>query len=281
MANILLTTMWAGGDVLPFVRIAIALKARGHETTLITHCNYEEVVKNAGVGFLALDNEREYERFIKDGHLFNSPQGFLSIYQNHVLPKIVREYDLISSRSKLNDTIIIARSVPGFGARLAAEKLGIPLALIFFGPSYVSTMPLVEELVRNFFADEINRIRSELGLAPATNWESWLNYSDCNIGLWPEWFARCETDWPVEITLTGFLWFEETTNEGIPINIGRILENDIEPILITGGTSTLAGSEFFYACTEACRILGRKGILVSRHAKLLPLKLSGSVMFLH
>src|SRR5262245_14203622 len=130
MANIILTTMWAGGDVLPFVRIASALKARGHQATLITHCFYEGAAKKAGVDFLALDNESEYERFIEDGHLFNSPQGFLSIYQKHVLPKIVREYDLISGRFRPNDTIIVTRSVPGFAARLAAERLGMPLALI-------------------------------------------------------------------------------------------------------------------------------------------------------
>src|SRR5215468_1118584 len=105
MANILLTTMWANGDVLPFVRIASALKARGHQTTLITHCFYEDVAGREGIDFLAIDNRSEYEQFVEDGHLFNSPQGFLSIYQKHVLPKIELEYDLIRQHSGSKETI--------------------------------------------------------------------------------------------------------------------------------------------------------------------------------
>src|SRR5262249_16559992 len=145
MATIILTTMWASGDVLPFVRIACELKKRGHKPTLITHCYYEEVARRAGIGFLALDNKEEYNCFLEDGHLFNSPQGFLSIYEKYVLPKIAQECGLISQLATPTDTIIITRSVPGFAARIAAEKLSIPFVSIFFGPSYAATMPLVEE----------------------------------------------------------------------------------------------------------------------------------------
>jgi len=49
MANILIATHWTGGDVYPFIRIGKALKRRGHDVTIFTHCIYKNIVEQDGM----------------------------------------------------------------------------------------------------------------------------------------------------------------------------------------------------------------------------------------
>ena len=50
--NILLTPIGSGGDVLPFIRLGMALKARGHGVTVITNSLYEPLARHAGLAFV-------------------------------------------------------------------------------------------------------------------------------------------------------------------------------------------------------------------------------------
>ena len=50
--NILLTPLGSGGDVLPFIRLGMALKARGHDVTVITMGRYEPLARHAGLAFV-------------------------------------------------------------------------------------------------------------------------------------------------------------------------------------------------------------------------------------
>ncbi|OKH20882.1 hypothetical protein NIES593_17290 [Hydrococcus rivularis NIES-593] len=272
MANILLTTHWSHGEVYPFIKIGTALKARGHKVTLITNCSFQDAVAQAGLDFIALDTPDEFERFTSDGHLFNSPQGFLTIYQRYVLPKVISEYRLIAERSHLQDTVIVARSTPGIAARFAAQKLNIPLVTVMSSPSHLSTMSLVEELIESVLSDEINRIGAKIGLSPITDWKEWLrNSPEKTIGLWPDWFVPPNERSP-EVLQPGFIWHDETTT-----NIPQFLDREQSPILITGGTTALAGEQFFAVSVEACRLLDRSGLVVTKHKHLVPKNLPNKV----
>jgi hypothetical protein len=50
--NILLNPMGSGGDVLPFIRLGMALQARGHDVTVITMGRYEPLARHAGLDFV-------------------------------------------------------------------------------------------------------------------------------------------------------------------------------------------------------------------------------------
>jgi rhamnosyltransferase subunit B len=49
--NILLNPIGSGRDVLPFIRLGMALKARGHDVTVITNNLYEPLARHAGLAF--------------------------------------------------------------------------------------------------------------------------------------------------------------------------------------------------------------------------------------
>src|SRR5690348_1016266 len=91
MAHFLLSTMWTRGDVLPFQRLGASLVRRGHDVTLVTHRVFEEEARAAGFAFEAIDEATDYEGLVEDNGLFNSPQGFVTIYRRHVLTRLARE----------------------------------------------------------------------------------------------------------------------------------------------------------------------------------------------
>ncbi|PIG93643.1 condensation domain-containing protein [Gloeocapsopsis sp. IPPAS B-1203] len=276
MANILLTTHWSNGEVYPFIKIGKELKSRGHKVTVITNCYFEKAVQQAELNFLALDTPAEFEQLIAEGYLFNTPQGFLKIYQQYVLPKVAAEYQLIAKLYSPKETVLVARSTPGIAARIAAEKLEIPLVAVMSSPSHVSTQSLAEEMIGSILGDEINQIRTKIGLPVVDNWSTWLrNTPSQTIGLWADWFCDAITE-SSGVLQTGFIWDNEPTISPIPADVQDFLQQE-SPILITGGTTALAGENFFAVSAAACKLLDCPGLLVTRHQKLVPSKLPDRV----
>jgi len=66
MANIVITTHWTDGDVLPFIKIGSELRKRGHRVTLITHCYYKNMAKSQGLDFEAWDSPEQHRQMLED-----------------------------------------------------------------------------------------------------------------------------------------------------------------------------------------------------------------------
>jgi len=59
--------------------------------------------------------------------------------------------------------------------------------------------------------------------------------------------------------------------------LGRFFRAQAPPIALTLGTGMRHGAEFFHAAVAACGMLGRRGILLTRHAQQLPTPLPHAV----
>ena len=62
MSTFALVTHGSDGDVLPFIRIGADLVRGGHRVTLLTHAPYRSAAIEAGIDFVAIDDEIEFER---------------------------------------------------------------------------------------------------------------------------------------------------------------------------------------------------------------------------
>ena len=134
------------------------------------------------------------------------------------------------------------------------------------------------ELFGSVLAPDINRLRGEIGLPPVGDWCSWLGYPNRSIALWPDWFASPDPTWPVEIVPVGFWADNEAETDEVPDEVQAILDDSEPPILITGGTGTYMGAEFYAVSAEACRLSNRWGILVTRYEDQVPKCLPDSVL---
>ena len=268
--NVILYTRGSGGDIFPFIRCGQELKNRGHRVTLITHCVYEARAKNSSLDFVAIDSRQEYEKFLSDQELLNGPQGSPEFLRRHSLPRALEEYQLVSQLCTSKNSIIVTRDLFDLVPRLVAEKLRLPVRWMFGNPSQVATWSLREQLFSHILRSEINKIRFtlELQAVPLENRD--FGYPMIGVGLWPEWFAESNVNCPIRVIPVGFIQEDNATEEGFPPAIKEILNCGKPTVLITAGTGTYIGSEFYQVTVKACELLNFSGIAVMQHSTQLP-----------
>jgi rhamnosyltransferase subunit B len=279
VTNILLSVQGTVGDLVPILRIGSILKASGDSVTLMTHCVYEQLVRQAGLEFVALDTPQEFEPYLNDMSLCETPMGNIVFQKRHVLPLAGKEARLLLERCGDPNTILIGNHLYLLGLQLAAEKMRLPLVRMFHGAVNVARLSLFEMMYRDVLAEEINALRAGMDLPKVADWGAWARYSQCNIGAWPEWFAPPGPDWPqgLELVLSGFLTVDELEQGEIPSELEEFLQAGEPPVLITGSTGTYLKKGFYAACVEGCRLAGRRGIVATRFQNELPSPLPDQV----
>ena len=131
------------------------------------------------------------------------------------------------------------------------------------------------------FAPEINRFRRSLSLPPVKKiFGNWTHSPQKNVGLFPDWFAHPQPDWPPRTQLTSFVYYDKQSRQNsLSESLEKFLDAGDAPIIFTPGTAMLHANQFFADCTKACQMLGRRGILLTQHAGQLPRELSQDIQY--
>ncbi len=298
--RILIYAMGSAGDVHPFVGTGRALQARGHEVFVITSAFFEDLVARAGLGFRPLGTVADFERVQSDPHLWHPTKALPSIIRNAVDPT----YELILTHARElhepGNTIILASSL-AWGTLTVRELLGIPVASVHLAPSlFVSShrqpalhgapipqwaprfmkaiqWQVAERIVDFHVLPELNRFRGKHGLPPARRMLKGWHSPDRVIALFPEWFGPPQPDWPPQTRLTGFPLFDEAGLRELPRELDDFLNDGDPPVVFTPGSAMDRGHAFFAEAAAALKMLGKRGILLSRFPDTLPADLPKSV----
>jgi UDP:flavonoid glycosyltransferase YjiC (YdhE family) len=143
--------------------------------------------------------------------------------------------------------------------------------------------PYFYQAADRFFIDPLlagplNEFRRELGLAPVRSvFGDWLHSPQLVIGLFPDWFAAPQPDWPRNVHLTGFPLYDESDAREIPAELSEFLDSGPAPVVFTGGSAMAQGHEFFRVSAEVCRRTGWRGILLTQFPDQLPSPLPEAV----
>jgi UDP:flavonoid glycosyltransferase YjiC (YdhE family) len=125
----------------------------------------------------------------------------------------------------------------------------------------------------------LNRFRRELGLPKVRAiLKDWIHSPERVIGLFPEWFAPIQPDWPAQTRLSGFPLYDEIDVTPMPGEVEAFLQAGEAPIAFTPGSAMWNARRFFEASAAACARIGRRGILLTRHADHLPAHLPAGVI---
>jgi rhamnosyltransferase subunit B len=124
-----------------------------------------------------------------------------------------------------------------------------------------------------------NALRAEYGLGPIRDlFGAYMNSPQRVLGFWPEWFAPPQPDWPPQTRLTGFPLYDEGDVAPLDQDLQRFLDAGDPPIAFTPGSANWQGRHFLSESAEACRLLGRRGILLTRHREHVPDRLPPGVI---
>ena len=295
--RILLAAIGSSGDVNPVVGLGCALKARGHEVTLAANDYYQAQVAACGIGFASLGTKAEAEAIVADPRLWHPRKGFGCIVEQALLPNVGRLYKLIEAHR--GPQSVVAATTLCLGARVAQEKLGVPTATIHLQPTVFRSLadngrlgpfdmgpgmpkPVKQALfwlMDKLYADRLaapglNAFRATLGLAPVHGiFSHYMHSPQMVLGLFPDWFAPIQPDWPKHTHLTGFVLHDEGGEERAHAEADAFLGAGPPPLLVTPGSAAMDRVAFFRKTVRACQRAGVRAMLVTNHPSQLPASL--------
>jgi UDP:flavonoid glycosyltransferase YjiC (YdhE family) len=139
---------------------------------------------------------------------------------------------------------------------------------------------LTRPLFRAVVDRDLNRIRRQYGYPPARDvfLRQFLD-SDLNLGLWSPVLRGPLPHDPPHSRICGFPWFDRGHHVQQPErDIARFLEEGQPPVVFTMGTTVItAAGRFYQQAAEACRRLGRRGLLLAGSARNAPTSLPPGV----
>lgn len=291
--RVILAPLGTGGDVNPFVGLGLALKRRGHDVVVVTNAHFESMVGRAGLGFASNGGDALWNETIGHPDMWRAQKG-PGLFLRFCVECMEETFERIREANEPGSTVCAA-APQSFGARVAHDALGVPLATITPNPMLIRStrvMPksplfpvpgwigpwgnrLVYRLVELRFdrvvAPPINDFRAGRGLPPARRaWGVWRNSPQRLIGLWPDWLYGPQPDWPPQATVTGFVEYDGPPREDgeawRPVMDGL----DDPPVVFTAGTAMSQAREFFATAAETCTRLNRPGLLLAQHRDQLP-----------
>jgi len=231
--HFIMTALGSYGDVHPIAGLGSALHRRGHQVMIIANPNFQPVIESVGAKLLPLGTQKEYEELADHEDLWHPIRGPLLVMRTGVVQYLRELYALIESHYRPGETVLVAHPLD-MASRIFQEKHAAPLASLVLAPlmlrsyhqtptfSKMLTSSWVPRWLRRFqfwVADRcvidpllgppINELRQELDLQPPASgiFRDWNLSPQLVLGLFPEWFARAQPDWPKQVALTGFpLW---------------------------------------------------------------------------
>jgi rhamnosyltransferase subunit B len=191
---------------------------------------------------------------------------------------------------------VVAATTLCLGARVAQDRLGVPTASIHLQPGVFRSLvdngrlgpfdlgPGMPRLIKRMlfwyidalYVDRLvgpglNAFRSTLGLPPVRDiFSRYIHSPQLVLGLFPEWFAPLQVDWPGNTHLTGFILHDAGGEAQAHSAADDFLQAGTPPLLVTPGSAAMDRSRFFLESVQACQDAGVRAMLVTNHPGQLP-----------
>jgi len=287
MMRVLLVTLGSFGDLLPFLAVAKGLQERGHQVAIGTNSEYENHVRRRGYDFYAISNSSTHAPAVDDARFWSLDDAWALVWHHILAPAIKPTYEWILRQPQHTNCVVVA-SWMALGARLANEKLKVPLCTVYLAPYPLEKRPpdspvasagalLDDQLVQ----PKLNEARAELGLAPLQEGcNSWLHSADLQLGLYPDWFEHRATHAQSKLTTVGFPLFSGAVMPTPYPALREFLSLDVPYIVFTFGTGMRHAQRLFEESIRACAILNARAILLTPHRSQIPGKLPVSALHL-
>lgn len=301
--HFILVPFGSAGDVNPFLWIGRELQQRGHTVTLIAPPMFSAMARSAGVPHVPVGDPGQYERLMRNPKLWHPWHG-LHLTLGFAGGMTAEYYDTIAAvRERAGPDVVLVGSLLALGARLAREKLRLPLATVHLQPSVILSLhdtPVMRAhlegfarlprwLKRLFFAlpnpldhcagRAVRAACRTLGVPPPRSlMREWMNSPDAVLCLFPDWFGPPQPDWPLRHRLAGFPLYDLGQHQELPPAVEHFLTSGPAPVVFTAGSAMLHAHEFFATALAVCRELGLRAVFATPDRAQLPVALPPTIL---
>ena len=301
--HFVLSPLGSAGDVYPFIGLGLSLQARGHDVTLVSAGNFREVIERVGLTYDEVISAEEFDESIRHPDLWHPIRGPGHVFQRCILPFLDRHYDLVESYAAQSDVVMVSSAL-GFAPRVLQECRGTPLITVHLQPAALWSKYASPQLSKMFaypwlppwfkqlqfdigcrwFVDPsalpaLNQFRSRFGLPPVPSLIGWWNSPTAVVGMFPEWYAPPQPDWPDHVVLTDFPCWTDREDEEMEPDLVRFLEAGDRPVVFTPGSAMCFGQSFFAEAAAACRQVGCRALFVTQYQDQLPADCHSSIRY--
>lgn len=307
MQKIVITAPGSLGDVNPMLAIAKALTEAGHEVLFLAAERYLHLAERAGLESKALVDEEQFARFAANPKLWHPRHGAKLIFREVVADFLKKHFQWLEQYCVPGETVLVSH-ILDFAGRVYRDlhpettfisALPAPALLrsttepprlshYFWERWYpASWMPLAYRAadwwIDRIGAKQINAMRTEIGLPPIKRMiDRWWWSPDLVLCMFPEWFSIPPGELLSQMELTGFPLADSArfVAPQIKLTIEKIVADSGSdgPIVFAPGTAHHHAKAFLTSANEACRILKRRGVLISTDSSQFPDRLAPGVV---
>ncbi len=289
--RIVLSTFGSLGDLHPFLAVARALRARGHDAVVATHPDYRDAVTAAGAGFapvrphvgpMMADDPALAARVMHPRH------GPEAVVRRLVLPHVADTHE--DTRAAIAGADVVVAHGLVFPAPILAGARDIPWVavalqpMIFFSahdPPIPSMAPWLEVLRR--LPPAASRAFWRLGRLQTRGWFRGVDAlreregqpdrghpmfegmwsPTLNLAMFSARFGPPQPDWPPHTVVTGFC-FLDRPGAPLPPALAEFLDGGPEPLVFALGSAAVhAAGRFWDEAIALAGSLGRRAVLVT------------------
>ncbi len=301
---VIVATSGTIGDVAPFIALARGLRDRGHRVLMLVPAFHEVAVKQAHLACRSIGPPDALHTALENPDLWHERKGW-SVIWRAVVPHLGAIRQVVQELQSHDRCIVLSHPLLVPAAALArAVRPDLRIGVVHLAPSNLfslhdmtslgsltiaSWLPLrvrraLWRSVHRWFnartLPDLNAERRRCGLPTVSDFiDHTLNTPDVSLGLFPQWFARAQADWPRSFVEGGFLRPPMPTNAPLAPELEHFLAAGDAPVVFTAGTGNRHAARFFRIALRALANVGRRGVLVTGHAAQVPSPLPPEVLW--
>jgi UDP:flavonoid glycosyltransferase YjiC (YdhE family) len=277
----LLIAIGSTGDMLPFCELARRLRARGHDVTIAANPWFARMVtrhgldrgpeatrlfggcgaESARIEFIPLGEEADYDRLCASAAFDSRGRGLRLIMQYSATL-----IEPVLALAAAHRTSLTVAHPLAFGARLAAERLGVRTTTLLLSPAILDSADswFKRLIIRSVVAPPLARF-ADFGGEPV-------------IALFPRWFSAPRPTWPAQLAQTNFALPDD--DDGATHDEAEdFFADGAAPLVITAGSPRRRAHRFFAAAADAVTRLRTRAIFLTQYREQLPSLPAGSRHF--
>lgn len=286
MSRFILASYGTVGDVDPMLAISRALSDFGDDVVFFGNPFFEDRYRRAGVDYVLAGPKLNPDILLEDPRFTHPSRGIFNIFNLLYLPMVKILAEAIIGELAKRPADMIITHMWSFGGAMAAEKSGLPYAVVSMAPAtwYSATDPSligpfepprwlrgwlerypIRLLINRTFSKSLGDSAASLGLPKKNRRFYSIQENSClNIGLWSPQLRGAAPDDYTQNMICGF------PNQW-QIRESPTLSDEIEAFLDAGKAPVVLGlgsalprfvPEVYKLTWEACRLLDQRAIFV-------------------
>ena len=300
MCKIILLPLGTTGDLLPMIWIGRQLSTRGHQAALLWLAPYRELVEQAGLEFVALDDEGRGEPF-RDSNYWR-PHSALKMTYDYAGFWTILSVNAVMKWMEVNGPPdLLMAPIMNFTAPILRAKLGVPLITthmttlqlmsaheVPLGVPCARLLRMLPLLLRRKILNLVapydhlakpylRKCCAEHGVRLPHWLREWFYSPDGSLVLFPSWYDKPQMDWPVHTLQWDFPLEDLADASELDPALVAFLDAGDSPVVFRFGNDPTRSRRFYEVAAELTTRIGGRAVFVTRHGDPMPDALPASI----